>query len=89
MSSEKAMCNGSWCHFLGQTYSHTQGPRVFITSSWTFTRVNGNDIPLHKSYEQDKKKKKSRDQMWSLVTEISNEKWEFVSNVNMEISRSN
>jgi hypothetical protein len=33
----------------------TQGPRVYITSPLTFTNVNGNDIPLHKSYEQYKK----------------------------------
>jgi len=34
---------------------HTQGLCVYINSPWTITNVNGNDIPLRKSYAQDKK----------------------------------
>jgi len=34
---------------------HTQGHRVYITSPWTITNVNGDDILLHKSNAQDKK----------------------------------
>jgi len=46
---------------------HTEGHKVYITSTWTITIVNGDDILLYKSYAQEKKEEEHENLQTKLI----------------------